>query len=167
MYCREDTPDEAVILGHIPDRAGQAAERVAELRRVQRVRRADRERVASVVSASGALDALRLVRLTDLIDGAVVPGLLDEVEEIFMTGPAPISHAFWKRVGFGPDDVAAEDEAELVGAGERVPGWQLEQALGRHPRDGCTGPLRLRVRVATASPPLAELGQAAIAAVAG
>src|SRR5262249_1713744 len=81
--------------------------------------------------------------LANFVDGRVVPGLFHQVEHLLMRPAYSVLHGFGGAVGFGPDDFGAEDEAELVGAGERVPPRQPKQRLRRprmlvpRPRNAC------------------------------
>jgi hypothetical protein len=61
------------------------------------------------------------VFFADFIDGGEVPRLLDEVEPLLVGAADPVGDRLGQPVGFGPDDLGAEDEAEVVDAGDGVP----------------------------------------------
>jgi hypothetical protein len=95
MYCREDTPHEVRIVLNVPNGRRQFAERILAVG-VAAEFGPDTEALlvdlARVVAGRISLRRGEVVGLTDLIDGGVVPGLLYEVEELFMAAPDPVLH---------------------------------------------------------------------------
>jgi hypothetical protein len=65
----------------------------------------------------------------DFVDGGVVAGRLCEVEPDLVGAADAVGDGFGEPVGFGPDDLGAEDEAEVVDGAEGVSPGDADEGL--------------------------------------
>src|SRR5262249_36053761 len=121
----------------IPHRPRQLPQRVVFTRRhtgqAETLIRTTIDRLAAPVLQPPVRAPRLSLRFADLIYRAVIPRLLHRWHPLIIRPPHPILHGFGEAVGFRPDDLGAEDEAELVSGGEGVPPGKPEQGLLRNP----------------------------------